>query len=91
MGSFWGTLKCVGHLRNDLSRERIRFYDERQQKSLNGLSPIEYGAKAAQAILFAREPFGLAFRDVLSPAHAPCLFNFFLIFSSISLVMASRS
>jgi len=52
MGSFWGTLKCVGHLRNDLSRERIRFYDERQQKSLNGLSPIEYGAKAAQAILF---------------------------------------
>ncbi|RKO62720.1 hypothetical protein Cdeb_00449 [Caldibacillus debilis GB1] len=83
----------MGHLRNDLSRERIRFYDERQQKSLNGLSPIEYGAKAAQAsfILFAREPFGLAFRDVLSPAHAPCLFNFFLIFSSISLVMASRS
>lgn len=83
----------MGHLRNDLSREHIRFYDERQQKSLNGLSPIEYGAKAAQAsfILFAREPFGLAFRDVLSPAHAPCLFNFFLIFSSISLVMASRS
>lgn len=81
----------MGHLRNDLSRERIRFYDERQQKSLNGLSPIEYGAKAAQAILFAREPFGLAFRDVLSSAHAPCLFNFFLIFSSISLVMASRS
>jgi len=57
MESFWGTLKCEKYYLHkyetfeDLSKaidEYIYFYNyERYQERLNGLSPIEYRAKAA--------------------------------------------
>lgn len=57
MESFWGTLKCEKYYLNkyetfdELSNainEYIHFYNHnRYQKRLNGLSPIEYRAKAA--------------------------------------------
>nr|WP_248735156.1 IS3 family transposase [Neobacillus rhizosphaerae] len=57
MESFWGTLKCEKYYLNkyetfeELSRainEYIHFYNyDRYQKRLNGLSPMEYRAKAA--------------------------------------------
>lgn len=57
MESFWGTLKCEKYYLHkyetfeELSNaidEYIHFYNyERYQKRLNGLSPIEYRAKAA--------------------------------------------
>jgi putative transposase len=57
MESFWGTLKCEKYYLNkyetfeELSlaiKEYIHFYNhDRYQKRLNGLSPIEYRAKAA--------------------------------------------
>ncbi len=57
MESFWGTLKCEKYYRRkyktfeELSLaidEYIHFYNhERYQKRLNGLSPMEYRAKAA--------------------------------------------
>jgi len=57
MESFWGTLKCEEYYLHkyetfeELSKainEYIYFYNnERYQKRLNGLSPIEYRAKAA--------------------------------------------
>lgn len=57
MESFWGTLKCEKYylhkyqtfeqLKNDID-DYIHFYNyERLQKKLNGLSPIEFRAKAA--------------------------------------------
>lgn len=57
MESFWGTLKCekyylhkyetFGEL-SDAINEYIHFYNhDRYQKRLNGLSPMEYRAKAA--------------------------------------------
>lgn len=56
MESFWGTLKCEKYYLHkyesfeELStaiEEYIRFYNqERYQKRLNGLSPLEYRAKA---------------------------------------------
>jgi len=57
MESFWGTLKCEKYYLNkyetfeELSKtidDYIRFYNhDRYQKRLNGLSPMEYRAKAA--------------------------------------------
>jgi putative transposase len=57
MESFWGTLKCEKYYLNkyasfeELSegiKEYIQFYnDDRLQKRLNDLSPMEYRAKAA--------------------------------------------
>jgi putative transposase len=57
MESFWGTLKCEKYYLNkyktfeELSLaidDYIRFYNyDRYQKRLNGLSPMEYRAKAA--------------------------------------------
>jgi putative transposase len=57
MESFWGTLKCEKYYLNkyktfeELSKaidEYIHFYNhDRYQKRLNGLSPMEYRAKAA--------------------------------------------
>jgi putative transposase len=57
MESFWGTLKCEKYYLNkfetfeELSlaiNEYIHFYNhDRYQKRLNGLSPMEYRAKAA--------------------------------------------
>lgn len=57
MESFWGTLKCEKYYLNkyetfeELSlaiSEYIQFYNhDRYQKRLNGLSPLEYRAKAA--------------------------------------------
>lgn len=57
MESFWGTLKCEKYYLNryetleELSqaiKEYINFYNyDRYQKRLNGLSPMEYRAKAA--------------------------------------------
>ena len=57
MESFWGTLKCEKYYLHkyatfeELSKaihEYIHFYNhERYQKRLNGLSPMEYRAKAA--------------------------------------------
>lgn len=57
MESFWGTLKCEKYYLHkyetfeDLSfavDEYVQFYNqERYQKRLNGLSPLEYRAKAA--------------------------------------------
>lgn len=57
MESFWGTLKCEKYYLNkyetfkDLSQaieDYIHFYNyDRYQKRLNGLSPLEYRAKAA--------------------------------------------
>lgn len=57
MESFWGTLKCEKYylrkyqtfeqLKNDIEKY-IHFYNyERLQKKLNGLSPMEFRAKAA--------------------------------------------
>lgn len=57
MESFWGTLKCEKYylyayqtydqLEHDIE-DYIRFYNyERLQRKLNGLSPMEYRAKAA--------------------------------------------
>lgn len=57
MEAFWGTLKCEKYylnkystfeeLKNDIE-EYMKFYnEERLQKRLNGLSPLEYRAKAA--------------------------------------------
>ena len=56
MESFWGTLKCEKYYLNkyetlnDLKKdidEYIHFYNnKRLQKRLNGLSPMEYRAKA---------------------------------------------
>lgn len=57
MESFWGTLKCEKYylhkyqtfeqLKNDID-DYIHFYNyERLQKKLNGLSPLEFRAKAA--------------------------------------------
>jgi putative transposase len=57
MEGFWGTLKCEKYYLNKYStfeeltkdiEEYIQFYNhERLQKRLNGLSPLEYRAKAA--------------------------------------------
>lgn len=57
MESFWGTLKCEKYYRRKFTTfeelslaidEYIQFYNhERYQKRLNGLSPMEYRAKAA--------------------------------------------
>ncbi len=59
MESFWGTLKCEKYYLNqkdyhtykalvEAIEEYIQFYNyERYQKRLNGLSPMEYRAKAA--------------------------------------------
>jgi putative transposase len=57
MEAFWGTLKCEKYYLNRYStfeelkkdiEEYIHFYNhERLQKRLNGLSPLEYRAKAA--------------------------------------------
>jgi putative transposase len=57
MEAFWGTLKCEKYYLNKYStfeelkkdiEEYIKFYNhERLQKRLNGLSPLEYRAKAA--------------------------------------------
>jgi putative transposase len=57
MEAFWGTLKCEKYYLNRYStfeelkkdiEEYIQFYNqERLQKRLNGLSPLEYRAKAA--------------------------------------------
>ncbi|WHX99501.1 IS3 family transposase [Neobacillus sp. DY30] len=57
MESFWGTLKCEKYYRRKYNtfeeltlaiNEYIHFYNhDRYQKRLNGLSPIEYRAKAA--------------------------------------------
>lgn len=57
MEAFWGTLKCEKYYLNKYStfeelkkdiEEYIQFYNyERLQKRLNGLSPLEYRAKAA--------------------------------------------
>ena len=57
MEAFWGTLKCERYYLNKYStyeelkkdiEEYIKFYNnERLQKRLNGLSPLEYRAKAA--------------------------------------------
>ncbi|WP_025729161.1 IS3 family transposase, partial [Heyndrickxia ginsengihumi] len=57
MESFWGTLKCEKYYLHQYKTfeelslaidEYIHFYNhERYQKRLNGLSPMEYRAKAA--------------------------------------------
>jgi putative transposase len=57
MESFWGTLKCEKYYRRKYKtfeeltlaiKEYIHFYNyDRYQKRLNGLSPMEYRAKAA--------------------------------------------
>jgi len=57
MESFWGTLKCEKYYLHQYKTfkelslaidEHIHFYNhERYQKRLNGLSPMEYRAKAA--------------------------------------------
>ncbi|MBT2743725.1 IS3 family transposase, partial [Bacillus sp. ISL-77] len=57
MEAFWGTLKCEKYYLNKYNtfeelkkdiEEYIHFYNhERLQKRLNGLSPLEYRAKAA--------------------------------------------
>jgi putative transposase len=57
MESFWGTLKCEKYYRRKYKtfeeltlaiNEYIHFYNhDRYQKRLNGLSPMEYRAKAA--------------------------------------------
>lgn len=57
MESFWGTLKCEKYYRRKFKTfeelslaidEYIHFYNhDRYQKRLNGLSPMEYRAKAA--------------------------------------------